>query len=141
MKERSRASGHGSGFDMWMGAGVPPVLSLSPEEGEKHLLTLQPAKADWEGVCLITVPAREVLAAPAGVVVRLGQGVQHGVPSGMAVSVWEGIRVFYDLGLTLVNILQEGGLAKSSESKPSEKPPGMLLIEVQFLDVAKMAIH
>ncbi|KAM6340259.1 LOW QUALITY PROTEIN: transcriptional repressor CTCFL, partial [Alca torda] len=93
LKERSRASDHGSGLDMWMGAGVPPVLSLSPEEGEKHLLTLQPVKAeeeDSEGVCPITVPAQEALA---GVVVRLGQGVQHSVPSGMTVSVWEGIRI------------------------------------------------
>ncbi|XP_032838399.2 transcriptional repressor CTCFL isoform X2 [Tyto alba] len=62
-----------------------------------------------------------------------GQGVLHAVPAGMALSVQEGIGVFYDLGLMPLNILQEEGQAESSESKPTEKPPDMQLMEIQQL--------
>ncbi|XP_076208214.1 transcriptional repressor CTCFL isoform X6 [Aptenodytes patagonicus] len=129
---------------MQTGASVPPEWSLSPEEGEKHLLTLQTVclkaeaeEEDLEGVCQITAHPQKsvVIAALAGAVVlqpvvQQGQGVLHNVPAGMAVSVREGICVFYDLGLTQINVLQEKGQAANSESKPTEKPPGMLLIEV-----------
>ncbi|PKK25158.1 CCCTC-binding factor (zinc finger protein)-like, transcript variant X2 [Columba livia] len=59
--------------------------------------------------------------------------VQSGpnVPAGTAVTAREGICAFYDLGLTQINVLQEKGQAKSSESKRTEEPPDMLLIEVQ----------
>lgn len=63
------------------------------------------------------------------------------MPAGTAVTAREGICAFYDLGLTQINVLQEKGQAKSSESKRTEEPPDMLLIEVQVLDVVKMAIH
>ncbi|XP_051489369.1 transcriptional repressor CTCFL [Apus apus] len=62
------------------------------------------------------------------VVLQQGQGVLHSVPASMALQ--EDICVFYDLGLTQFNILQEKGQAKSSASKPREKPPDTLLIEV-----------
>ncbi|KAK2529062.1 Ctcfl [Columba livia] len=57
--------------------------------------------------------------------------VQSGpnVPAGTAVTAREGICAFYDLGLTQINVLQEKGQAKSSESKRTEEPPDMLLIE------------
>ncbi|KAM6242673.1 transcriptional repressor CTCFL isoform 3-T3 [Spheniscus humboldti] len=127
---------------MQMGANVPPEWSLSPEEGEKHLLTLQTVclKAEEEdlgGVCQITAHPQKSVAIAALAeavvlqpVVQQGQGVLHNMPAGMAVSVREGICVFYDLGLTQINVLQEKGQGTNSESKPTEKPPDILLIEV-----------
>ncbi|XP_075624960.1 transcriptional repressor CTCFL [Balearica regulorum gibbericeps] len=116
---------------MWTGASVPPEWSLSPEEGEKHFLTLQTVclKAEEEDP-----QQRMARAAPArALVVQQGQGVLHNVPAGMALSVREGICGFYDLGLTQINVSQEEGQVRSSESKPTEKPPDRLLIEVQQL--------
>ncbi|XP_059683395.1 transcriptional repressor CTCFL [Gavia stellata] len=130
---------------MRTGASVPPERSLSPEEGETHLLTLQPVclkaeEEDLEGVSQITAPPQKrgavAALAWAGVlqpVVQQGQAVLHSAPAGMAVSVREGGCVFYDLGLTQINTLQEKGQAKSSERKPTDKPPDVLLIEVQQL--------
>lgn len=153
VKERSSASDHSAGLDMQTVAGVSPEWSLSPEQGEKHLLPLQTVclkaeEEDLEGVCQITAhPQKGVeMAALAGAVVlqpvvQQGQGVLHNVLAGTALNVQEGICVFCDLGLTQINIWQEKGQAKSSESKPTEKPPDVLLIEVQVLDVVKMAIR
>ncbi|KAM9260593.1 LOW QUALITY PROTEIN: transcriptional repressor CTCFL [Cariama cristata] len=138
VKEKISASDHSVGLDLGTGASVPPEWSLSPEEGEKHFVTLRTVclKAEEEEVCQITAHLQKgvVMAAPAGAVVPQGQSVLHNVPAGMAVSVREGICVFYDLGLTQINSLQERG-AKSSESKPTEKPPDMLLTEIQVLDI------
>ncbi|XP_009579071.1 PREDICTED: transcriptional repressor CTCFL-like, partial [Fulmarus glacialis] len=143
VKERSSASDRSAGLDMGTGASDPPEWSLSPEEGEKHLLSLQTVclqaeEEDLEGVCQITAhPQKGVaMAALAGAVVvqtvvQQGQGVLHNVPAGMGVSVREGVCIFYDLGLMQINVLQEKGQAKSSESKPTEKPPDMLLTESQ----------
>ncbi|KAM6053145.1 transcriptional repressor CTCFL isoform 2-T5 [Theristicus caerulescens] len=127
---------------MRTGASVPPECPLSPEEGEKHLLTLQTVclraeEEDLEGACQITAhPQKGVaMAALAGaVVLQPGQGELHNRPAGMAVSVREGVCGFYDLGLTQINVLPDEGQVKSSESKPAEKPPDMLLIEVQPLN-------
>lgn len=150
VKERSSASEHSVGLNMQTVASVPPEWSLSPEKGEKHLLTLQTVclkaeEKDLEGLCQKTTHLQKGVAMAAGAVVlqpavQQGQGVLHNVPAGMAVSVQEGIRVFYDVGLAQINVLQEKGQANSSESEPTEKPPDMLLIEVQVLDVVKMAI-
>lgn len=150
-KERSSASGHSAGLDRWTGASVPPEWSRSPEKGDKQLLTLQTAclKAeDLEGVCQITahLQKRVAGAALAGAVVlqpvvQQGQGVLQNVPAAMAVSMQEGICVFYYLGLTQINVLQDRGQAESSESKPTEKSPDRPLIEVQVLDVMKMAVR
>lgn len=152
VKEKSSARDHSVGLNMQTGASVPPEWSLSPEEGEKHLLTLQTVclKAEEEDlgeVCQITAHPQKSMAIAALAeavvlqpVVQQGQGVLHNVPAGMAVSVREGICVFYDLGLTQINVLQEKGQATNSESKPTEKPPDILLIEVQVLDVVKMAV-
>ncbi|GAB0197479.1 transcriptional repressor CTCFL [Grus japonensis] len=110
-----------------MGARVPLEWSLSPEEGEKHFLTLQTVclKAEEEDL-----QQRMARAAPArAFVVQQGQGVLHNVPAGMALSVREGICGFCDLGLTQINVSQEGQV-KSSESKPTDKPPDTLLIEI-----------
>ncbi|XP_054701987.1 transcriptional repressor CTCFL isoform X2 [Grus americana] len=127
MKERSCASDPSAGLNMWTGARVPLEWSLSPEEGEKHFLTLQTVclKAEEEDL-----QQRMARAAPArAFVVQQGQGVLHNVPAGMALSVREGICGFCDLGLTQINVSQEGQV-KSSESKPTDKPPDTLLIEI-----------
>ncbi|XP_017590217.1 PREDICTED: transcriptional repressor CTCFL isoform X2 [Corvus brachyrhynchos] len=52
----------------------------------------------------------------------------------MAVTLREGICVFYDLELAQIRILQEEGQEESSENKATEKPPDTLLMEVQVLD-------
>ncbi|XP_061297469.1 transcriptional repressor CTCFL isoform X1 [Pezoporus flaviventris] len=123
---------------MQAGASVSPEWSLFPEEGEKHLLTLQTVcpsteEEDLEGICPISAHPQNgmAVAALAGAVVL--QPVLCDVPAGMAISVWEGVCVFCDLGLAQSNVLQEEGQAISSESKPTGKPPDMLLIEVQQL--------
>ncbi|KAM4650118.1 transcriptional repressor CTCFL [Amazona ochrocephala] len=136
----SEAAGAGSevfkgwswGLNMQAGASVPPEQALFPEEGEKHLLTLQTVcpnaeEEDLEGICPIGAHGT-AMAALAGAVVL--QPVLHNVPAGMAVSVQEGVCVFYDLGLAQSYVLQEKGQAVSSESKPTEKPPDVLLIEI-----------
>ncbi|XP_021272593.1 transcriptional repressor CTCFL [Numida meleagris] len=113
-----------------MGTSDPTEWSLSPEEGEKHLLTLQTVclraeEYDIEGICHITAHLQEevTLAVPA-VVVQCGQGV--------TVSGHEAICDLYDLGLVQIDMLQEGK-AESSENKSMEEPHDMLLIEVQQL--------
>ncbi|PKU44457.1 transcriptional repressor hypothetical protein [Limosa lapponica baueri] len=78
VEKRSRASDHSSGLDMGVGASVPPVSSLPPEEGENHLLTLQPVRQEEEGVCAVTAPVQEALVAMAGAVGQPGQGVPAG---------------------------------------------------------------
>ncbi|XP_027553025.1 transcriptional repressor CTCFL isoform X1 [Neopelma chrysocephalum] len=72
------------------------------------------------------------MAALAGAVVLPGQGqaVAHSVSQGMALTLREGICVFYDLELAQVHVLQEEGQEKSSESKATEKPPDMLRMEI-----------
>lgn len=55
----------------------------------------------------------------------------------MALTLREGICVFYDLELAQIHILQEEGQEKSSEGKATEKPPDALLMEVQVLDKVK----
>ncbi|KAF4788194.1 transcriptional repressor CTCFL isoform X3 [Turdus rufiventris] len=52
----------------------------------------------------------------------------------MALSLQEGICVFYDLELAQIHILQEEGQEKSAESKVTEKPPDTILMEVKVLD-------
>ncbi|KAM9218803.1 LOW QUALITY PROTEIN: transcriptional repressor CTCFL [Leptosomus discolor] len=137
VKERSGASDHSVRLDIRRVASVPPEWSLSHEEGENHLLTLQTAcpkaeEDDLEEVSQMTAYLQKgvAVAVVLQLVVQQGQGVQHNVPAGMAVSVREGVCVFYDLGLTQINVLQEKGQAKSSENKPTEKPPDMLLTEI-----------
>ncbi|KAM6378686.1 LOW QUALITY PROTEIN: transcriptional repressor CTCFL [Pluvialis apricaria] len=120
-----------------MGTSVPPVLSPSPEEGEHRLLMLQTVRLEAEERGLEesvrslppTWQASMAVLAIGAVVPQLGQGVWRGLPAGTAASIGRGLA-FYDLGLMQINILQEKGQAKSSESKPTEKPPGMLLIEI-----------
>ncbi|XP_032931113.1 transcriptional repressor CTCFL [Catharus ustulatus] len=51
----------------------------------------------------------------------------------MALSLQEGICVFYDLELAQIHILQEEGQEKSAESKVTEKPPDAILMEVKQL--------
>ncbi|KAJ7401622.1 CCCTC-binding factor like protein [Pitangus sulphuratus] len=67
------------------------------------------------------------MAALAGAVVLPGQGQGqagvHGVSQGMALTLREGICVFYDLEQAQIHVLQEEGQEKSSESKATEKPP------------------
>ncbi|XP_062460111.1 transcriptional repressor CTCFL isoform X5 [Pezoporus occidentalis] len=123
---------------MQAGASVSPEWSLFPEADGKHLLTLQTVcpsteEEDLEGICPISAHPQNgmVVAALPGAVVL--QPVLCNVPAGMAISVREGVSVFCDLGLTQSNVLQEEGQAISSESKPTGKPPDMLLIEVQQL--------
>lgn len=114
---------------MWKGTSVPPVSSPPPKEGEHHLLTLQTVsleaeEEELEEVCQVTTALQKGLAMAAlaigAVVPQPGQGVQRSLPAGMAASVGEGACAFYDLGLMQINILQEKGQAKSSESKPTE---------------------
>ncbi|KAM6248268.1 LOW QUALITY PROTEIN: transcriptional repressor CTCFL [Porphyrio hochstetteri] len=132
--ERSHAGDHSVGLNMQMEARGPQEWPQSPEEDEKHLLTLQPVclKAEEEDLQRAWQPVVEravlIRAAVPQLVLQQGQAVQHSVPTGMALSVQEGILAFYDLGLIQINILQEGQ-AESSESKLTEKPPDMLLIE------------
>lgn len=66
-----------------------------------------------------------------------GQAV---LPPSMALSLQEGICVFYDLELAQIHILQEEGQEKSAESKVTEKPPDTLLMEVKVLDKVKLEI-
>lgn len=61
-------------------------------------------------------------------------------PSSMALSLRDGICVFYDLELAQIHILQEEGQEKSAESKATEKPPDTPLMEVQVLDKVKLEI-
>ncbi|KAK4812894.1 hypothetical protein QYF61_027288 [Mycteria americana] len=91
---------------MRTGAGVSPEWSLSPEQDEKHLLTLQTVclkaeEEDLEGACQITAHPRKgvAMAALAGAavlqpVVQQGQGVLHDVPAGMAIDRDSGVIVF-----------------------------------------------
>ncbi|XP_064321360.1 transcriptional repressor CTCFL [Phalacrocorax carbo] len=93
----SSASHHSVGLDMWTGPNITPVWSFSPEEGEKHFLTLQTVclkaeEEDLEGLCQMTAhPQKGVaMAALAGAVVlqpvvQQGQAVLHNVPAGMAI--------------------------------------------------------
>ncbi|KAM6404476.1 LOW QUALITY PROTEIN: transcriptional repressor CTCFL [Rhynochetos jubatus] len=127
---------------MGTGPSVHPEQPLSPEEGEKHLLMLQPVclkaeEEDLQGDCQLTAhPQKAVaMASLAGAVVlqpvvQQGQGVLHNVPAGIAVSVREGACGFYDSGLMQINLFQQKGQARSSESQPTEEPPDMLLMEV-----------
>ncbi|XP_071671668.1 transcriptional repressor CTCFL isoform X1 [Patagioenas fasciata] len=57
--------------------------------------------------------------------------------AGTAATAREGICAFYDPGLTQINVLQEKGQAKSSESKRTEELPDMLLIEVQQVTLSE----
>uniref|UniRef100_A0A803YCT8 C2H2-type domain-containing protein n=1 Tax=Meleagris gallopavo TaxID=9103 RepID=A0A803YCT8_MELGA len=116
-----------------MGTSDPTEWSLSPEDSEKHLLTLQTVclraeEDDVEGFCHITAHSQEevMLAVPATVAVV----VQHG--QGVPVSGHEAVCDLCDLGLVQINILQEGK-AESSENKSVEGAHDMLLIEVQQL--------
>ncbi|CAM9564304.1 unnamed protein product [Bubo scandiacus] len=115
---------------------------VSPQSGAcllkrvKHLLALQTVcltagEEDLEGLWPITALPQKGVAGAGAVVLRPVEQQGQGVPAGTARSVREGICVFYDLGLTQINVLQEKGQAESSESKPTEKPPDMLLHESQ----------
>ncbi|KAM6113085.1 transcriptional repressor CTCFL [Pterocles gutturalis] len=116
-------------------ARIPPGWSLSPEESENPLLALQRAclkaeEENLEGVCRIPAHPQPGLALAVAGVLQPGQGELHNVPAGVAASAQEGICVFYDLGLMQINVLEEKEQAKSSESKPTEKPADMLLMEI-----------
>ncbi|XP_065610568.1 transcriptional repressor CTCFL [Cyrtonyx montezumae] len=111
------------------GMSDPTEWSLSPEDDEKHLLTLQTvcfrAEEDvTEGICHTTPCSQEeltlVVPATVAVVVQHGQGV-HGNTCEL-----------YDMGLVQVSILQEGRAA-GPENKWMEEAQDMLLIEVQQL--------
>ncbi|KAM4762666.1 transcriptional repressor CTCFL [Cyanocitta cristata] len=77
---------------------------------------------DVEGACRALAGP----VAPPG----LGRAVAHSLPPGMAVTLREGICVFYDLELAQIHILQEEGQEESSENKATEKPPDTLLMEI-----------
>ncbi|XP_069728207.1 transcriptional repressor CTCFL [Phaenicophaeus curvirostris] len=84
------------------------------------------------GACPITAPLpKRVVAALAGAAGAARRAGRH------ARSIKEGICVFYDLGLTQINVLQEKEQTKSSESKLTEKPPDVLLIKVRQLTAAE----
>ncbi|OXB59322.1 hypothetical protein ASZ78_011855 [Callipepla squamata] len=101
----------------------PTEWSLSPEDGEKHLLTLQTAcfragEDVTEGICHTAPRSQEelMLVVPAAVVVQHGQG-EHGDTCEL-----------YDMGLVQASILQEGR-AEGSDNEWMEEAQDMLLIE------------
>lgn len=127
------ASGHTVGLDTRTGTSVPPAMVPVCWRWSEAL-------ADLGRLC--QTPKGLVMATLDGAIL-LQPVVQSGptAPMGPAVTAQEGICAFYDLGLTQINVLQGKGQAESSESKWTEEPPDMLPIEVQVLDVEKMAIH
>uniref|UniRef100_A0A8C4JUF4 Transcriptional repressor CTCFL-like n=1 Tax=Dromaius novaehollandiae TaxID=8790 RepID=A0A8C4JUF4_DRONO len=115
VKEESSACDCGAGVTALDGGGDPPEWSLPPEEGEKQLLTLQTVHLEAGEDPLV--------------VVQQGHGLLQDLPAGVALSVQEGVCVFYDLEVIQSSILQERMQAKNLESKSPESPVDMLLIE------------
>ncbi|KAM6319278.1 LOW QUALITY PROTEIN: transcriptional repressor CTCFL [Podargus strigoides] len=124
--------------------GIQRAVPVS-EEGEKHLLTLHTVclnaeeEEDLDGAHQITAHLQEGVTMAA--LLQQGEGVLLNVPAGRAVSVPEGICAFYGLGLTQTNILQEKEQAKSSESKPPEKPRHLLIEIDRDNDVIDMVLN
>uniref|UniRef100_A0A8C4JTQ3 Transcriptional repressor CTCFL-like n=1 Tax=Dromaius novaehollandiae TaxID=8790 RepID=A0A8C4JTQ3_DRONO len=130
VKEESSACDCGAGVTALDGGGDPPEWSLPPEEGEKQLLTLQTVHLEagedaFQGEHQLSVPPQNGERAGAWdgagllqplVVVQQGHGLLQDLPAGVALSVQEGVCVFYDLEVIQSSILQERMQAKNLET-------------------------
>ncbi|XP_048676470.1 transcriptional repressor CTCFL isoform X2 [Caretta caretta] len=119
-------------------------LSPSPVQGEKHLIMLQTVhlkegEEDVQGVSQLNIQQQSgvhmVVQRGASVlqplvVVQQGVGAQQNLPTGVAISIQDGVYTFHDVEVMQINVLQEKVQAKDEENQSMDKPPGMLLIKI-----------
>uniref|UniRef100_A0A8C8VJU7 CCCTC-binding factor n=1 Tax=Pelusios castaneus TaxID=367368 RepID=A0A8C8VJU7_9SAUR len=134
--------------------GAPPAkvlegggnLEFSPPavQGEKHLIMLQTVhlkegEEELQGVSQLNIQQQNgvhmVVQRGASVlqplvVVQEGAGVQQNMPTGVAISIQDGVYTFHDMEVMQINVLQEKVWAKDEENKSTDKSPGMLLIKL-----------
>uniref|UniRef100_A0A8C3PDF0 CCCTC-binding factor like n=1 Tax=Chrysemys picta bellii TaxID=8478 RepID=A0A8C3PDF0_CHRPI len=96
-------------------------LSPSPVQGEKHLIMLQTVhlkegEDDLQGVSQLNIQQQSgvhmVVQRGAGVlqplvVVQQGVGAQQNLPTGVAISIQDGVYTFHDVEVMQINVLQE----------------------------------
>ncbi|XP_074867859.1 transcriptional repressor CTCFL [Carettochelys insculpta] len=122
-------------------------MELSPSlmQGEKHLIMLQTVRLkegeedDLQGVSQLNnqqqsgvhmVVQRGASVLQPLVVVQQGVGAQQNMPTGVAISIQDGVYTFHDMEVMQINVLQEKVQGKDEENKSTDKPPGMLLIKI-----------
>nr|XP_014430204.2 transcriptional repressor CTCFL isoform X1 [Pelodiscus sinensis] len=134
--------------------GAPPAkaleggrnLELSPSliQSEKHLIMLQTVRLkegeeDLQAVSQLNIQQQSglhmVVQRGASVlqplvVVQQGVGAQQNIPTGVAISLQDGVYTFHDMEVMQINVLQEKVQAKDEENKSMDKSPGMLLIKI-----------
>uniref|UniRef100_A0A8C3IJ86 CCCTC-binding factor n=1 Tax=Chrysemys picta bellii TaxID=8478 RepID=A0A8C3IJ86_CHRPI len=105
-------------------------LSPSPVQGEKHLIMLQTVhlkegEDDLQGVSQLNIQQQSgvhmVVQRGAGVlqplvVVQQGVGAQQNLPTGVAISIQDGVYTFHDVEVMQINVLQEKVQAKDEEN-------------------------
>uniref|UniRef100_A0A8C4Y2W7 CCCTC-binding factor n=1 Tax=Gopherus evgoodei TaxID=1825980 RepID=A0A8C4Y2W7_9SAUR len=118
-------------------------LSPSPVQGEKHLIMLQTVhlkegEDELQGVSQLNIQTQSgvhmVVQRGASVlqplvVVQQGVGAQQNLPTGVAISIQDGVYTFHDVEVMQINVLQEKVQTKDEENLSLDKPPGMLLIK------------